>query len=83
MLPPLVTNARVCIRQRGAYSRSKCFVSKKNMKRFINFLVLISNILEKSMKYSISKTLQRDEVTTDDIWIGNRIYWTLAERNYK
>jgi hypothetical protein len=21
-------------------------------------------------------------VTTDGVWIGNRIYWTLTERNY-
>jgi hypothetical protein len=28
-------------------------------------------------------TLSRDRVATGGVWIGNRIYWTVAERNYK
>jgi hypothetical protein len=33
--------------------------------------------------FTLRSICSRDWVTIDGVWIGNRIYWTLAERNYK
>jgi hypothetical protein len=29
------------------------------------------------------KVLSHDGVNTDGVWIGNQIYWTLTDGNYK
>jgi hypothetical protein len=31
----------------------------------------------------LDAVLSRDSVTVDGVWIRNRIYWTITERNYK
>jgi hypothetical protein len=49
----------------------------------LSCLPLLNLEIGVSLSCGIILVLWRDRVTVDGVWIGNRIYWTLTERNYR
>jgi hypothetical protein len=58
------------------------------LSRQINSNIMCELVLKRLLKHKQDamwweKILSRDWVSVDGVWIGNWIYWTLTERNYK